>query len=144
MKNLLAIATLLLLTGCAGALQALMAAQQGAQYLDAIVQQADNGTAAWFARHPNQEAEARVAAAFRKVLAAKRAMNETLRFAKSASDADVLAATEAMLDAYEAWADLLAELGIPEARVPDGGAETEAPMPPPFRLPSRAELEGAL
>jgi hypothetical protein len=45
---------------------------------------------------------------------------------------------------YEDARELIDSLGIPSATPPDGGAETDAPAPEPFELPTVDEFKAAL
>jgi hypothetical protein len=137
MKRTLAFGGLaLLLTGCAGLLPALSA---GASWLGTVLDVAQGGAGAYFARHPNLETEQRVDAAelrARKALAA-------LQAALAAGETDGQVRAEA-LAAYEGLRVLLGEAGVLDARAPAGGAETEAPPPEPLLLPTVAEVKAHL
>lgn len=125
--------------GCAAALQALMAAQQGAQYLSTAIAVAESGTETYFDRHPNQTSQAEVQAAIVDAKAAALALDAALKAAESVKDGDVIAATAAAREAYARLYKVLAALGVLDARAPEGGAENAtAPRPRPLRLPKPA------
>ena len=134
-RRLAFLALFLTLTGCASLLQALATASQGAQYLGSVVSVAEAGSAAYFARHPNLESERKVSTAVRRAKVALQALNAALSASQGAQSGDVDAAKAGALSAYAGLRGLLAELGVLEAKPPDGGAETDAPMPEPVALP---------
>lgn len=128
------------LSGCSTLLPALAKAAQGAQYLGTVIDVADAGADAYFARHPNLDAERRVEAAMRRAHAALTALNRSLATAEAVADEDVTRARSEALSAYGALRDLLAELGVLTATPPAGGAETDAPEPEPLELPMPSEV----
>lgn len=130
---------LLVLTGCASLLPALAKIAQGAQWLGTVIDVADSGANAYFARHPNAEREQRVDAAVRRARIALAALDASL----AASKGDDNARSEA-LKAYTELRSLLADLGVLSATPPDGGAETDAPEPEPLVLPEPNAIEAAL
>lgn len=137
----LLVAVVALSSGCAGALKALQVANIAADYLTSVVELADTGQEAYFARHPNLDAQNRVGVAMlstRRALAAYQAASAAV----SAGDAgDTKAARAAALEAYGELRALLDELGVLSGTA-EGGAETEAPDPGPLVLPTVTELEG--
>jgi len=132
------------LTGCGAlgsaalaALDAFATADQVATTVGHAIDVAEGGAATYFARHPS-EREHEVARAV-----------QTARTALIAYDAVVAAkegrkdATDKLRAAYDALRDLLASYGITTATPPAGGAETEAPLPEPFELPTGEALLGS-
>lgn len=138
---LIVLVAVLGLSGCSTLLAALSKAQQGAQYLDTVVEVASAGADAYFARHPSLENESKVDAAVRRTQGALAALNAALATAEAASDEDVAQARTEALRAYAALRDLLADLGVLSATPPAGGAETGAPEPEPFALPEPERVE---
>jgi hypothetical protein len=130
-------------SGCAAglaALEAISAASQGAQWLGSVLDVAEDGSAAYFARHPSLERQQAVGEA---LTAAKRALAAYDAAAAAVSEADrgnVGAARAAALKAYQELRALLDSMGILEGRAPEGGAETDAPMPGALELPTAAEM----
>ena len=134
------------LSGCSAlgaalqALQAGVAADQGAQWLGSIVDVGETGSERYHDRHPNPEREATVRALVmgsRLAIAAHNAKR-----AVGAGDSE--GTRDAVLDSIEELRGYLVSEGITDARPPDGGAETNAPPPKPFALPTRAELDAVL
>jgi hypothetical protein len=121
--------------GCAALPGILQALSQGSQYLGAVTDVAEDGAAAYLARHPNQETERAVFDALRKARLARAALDAAIKTAKSVDDGNVELARSAARDAYAALKALLDDLGITAARPPMGGAETNEPKPEPFVLP---------
>ena len=128
-------ATLSGCSGCASLLPALAKVSRGSQYLGTVIDVADAGADAYFARHPSLDNERKVDAAVRAAHGALAALNGALAAAEAASDEDVVTARVEALKAYASLRTLLADLGVLTATPPDGGAETDAPMPEPFTLP---------
>lgn len=128
------------LGGCSGVLAALQAANAAADVLSSVVDHADQGQEAYFARHPNLQAENDVRMSLlstRRALAAYQAASQAV----SAGEAgDVSAARAAALKAYQELRALLDEVGILSGTA-EGGVETEAPDPGPLVLPTVKELE---
>lgn len=128
------------LTGCASLLPALAKASQAAQYLGTVIDVADSGADAYFARHPNHEREHKVDAAVRDARKALAALDAVLATGEAASADDKARARVEAFKAYAALRDLLDSLGVLSATPPDGGAETDAPEPEPFELPEPGEV----
>jgi len=126
--------------GCASLLPALAQAAQGAQWIGTVLDVADAGSGAYFARHPNIESERRVGAALRTSHGALAALNAALASAEAASDEDVLKARSDALAAYTELHALLSDLGVLTATPPEGGAETDAPTPEPLDLPNPEQV----
>lgn len=96
-----------------------------------LIDVAESGADLYYARHPNAEAD--------RVLSA---LLFEARQATAAYNANPNPTTkEAMLMAYERVRGFLDSAGVLDARAPDGGAESEAPKPEPFTLPSRESIE---
>jgi hypothetical protein len=127
----------MMLNGCA-AFGQLARAAGGSQWLGTVVEYAAAGAEQYFARHPNQRAQ-EVAAAGLEVLRAKAAYDEAL-----VSERDPKPEKAALLEAWAAYLALLAELGVLDARVPDGGAQGEGPPPEPLQLPSADQVAARL
>lgn len=122
MRHLLLV---LALSGCAGLLPALA---QSAQYLGTVLDVASAGAAAYYARHPNQDAQDAVRAADLRVRQELAVYNAALAAGENPSKENLLAA-------YEELRALLADRVL-SATPPDGGAETDAPEPQPFDMPT--------
>ena len=124
-------------TGCQSLLPVLAKMGQASQYLGSVINVAEDGARAYFARHPSQEREAAADRAIRRARLALAALDAAL----TASDPKQRAAarTEA-LKAYSALRALLDSFGVLTATPPLGGAETTAPKPEPFELPKAAEI----
>jgi len=144
MKRLLLALALLLLTGCAPFWSALTAASQGAQWLGSALDVAEGGADAYYARHPNQQAEQALGMAMRRARAAEAALNATLAAMASHQHGTAAGQRSEALKAYAAVRALLDAGGVLDARIPDGGSETTAPMPQPFTLPTAEELGRSL
>lgn len=132
------------LSGCAGVLPALAKAAQGAQWLGSIVEVADAGASAYFARHPSLEREQRVNAAVKRARLALAALDAALATADAAANEDAARAKQEALAAYADLRALLVEFGVLSATPPAGGAEADAPEPEPFALPMPAEVSETL
>ncbi|MEE9395203.1 MAG: hypothetical protein V3W41_22150 [Planctomycetota bacterium] len=135
---------LLFLTGCPALLSALTAASQGAQWLSSAVDVASAGSDAYFARHPHPENEPAVDRAVRNARRSVAALNALLSAGDSAADQDVEQAKKDALAAYGELRELLSGLGVLSGVAPPGGAETSAPMPEPFTLPTRDDIADRL
>lgn len=138
--RLAALVLALCLAGCSGFLQALTAASQGAQWLGDIVEVADAGADAYFARHPSLERERTVDAAVLRSRRAVAALDAALAGARSLDSGDVSAARVEALRAYYELRIMLDEFGVLGAVPPPGGAESDAPPPAPLDLPMAAEV----
>lgn len=134
-RSILILAVLLLTAGCAALPQILAGVAQGSQYLGSLLDVAESGSDAYFARHPSLERESKVAQAIRRARLAQAALDASVAAAASADDGNMSKARSDALEAYKALRDLLDELGVTSATPPPGGAETEAPPPEPFELP---------
>jgi hypothetical protein len=122
---------LVALSGCS----LLPALVQGAQWLGTVIDVADSGADAFFARHPSLEAESKVDAHMHRARLALAALDAAL-----AAGGDTTKARAEALASYAALRTLLADLGVLSATSPAGGAETDAPKPEPFNLPSPDEV----
>lgn len=138
----LLVAVVIACSGCPAVLSALAAASQVAQTVGSFVDVAESGSAAYFDRHPNLDAQRRVAAA---VMAARRAIAAYDAAANAVSEADagnLPAAKAAALEAYSELRATLDEIGV-LAGTAEGGAEcADCPDPGPLELPTAAELDG--
>ena len=144
MKHLI-LALAFFLCGCgAGLMPALSAIGQGAQWLSSALAVADAGQNAYFDRHPSLESENAVKVALLRARLAVEALDAAVAAAGGANDGNVKLTKEEALDAYEALRELLESLGVTSALPPLGGAETNAPVPQPFSLPTRAEIAARL
>jgi hypothetical protein len=128
-------------SGCAGALAALQAVTQGSQWLGSVLAVADDGQRRYFERHPSLENQNRVAEALTGAKQALAALDAAAASVSEAEAGNVGAARKAALKAYQELRTLLDELGILEGRAPEGGAETDSPLPGALELPTVAELE---
>ena len=126
--------------GCASLLPALAKAAQGAQWIGTVIDVADAGSSAYFARHPNLESERKVDDALRASQGALAALNAALASAEAATDEDVVKARSEALKAYNELYKVLSDLGVLTATPPDGGAETDAPTPEPLDIPKPEQL----
>lgn len=114
-------------SGCSGAMGAVVAAAKAASWLVQTIDAASDGASRYFARHPNEQREQEIADAVSRARSAAVALENG---ASAASRRDALAA-------YVHLRELLVD--IMAATPPDGGAETEAPKPVPFSLPTEDE-----
>jgi hypothetical protein len=130
--------------GLGHAVAALGKISQGAQYLGTLIEVAETGSALYFDRHPNVEAERDVKQRLREARLAQQAFDASLAAAKSATDGDVAGAKANAVAAYGKLRDLLESLGVLKAIPPAGGAETDAPTPQPFDLPEPSKVEALL
>lgn len=110
---------------------------QGAQYLGTLIDVADTGSRLFFDRHPNMEGEQHVKQRIAEARRAQQALDRVLAAASAAGAGDVQGAQTAALQAYAELRDLLYDLGVPQAKPPAGGPETDAPEPTPFELPPK-------
>lgn len=141
MRRILLCAVLVLgLGGCPGFLAALAHVTQGVQWLGAVLDAADAGQQAFFARHPNGESETLVRDLLRRAKLAEATLAGAAAAAKSAGDGDLETARTEALEAYAKLRAVLDELGVLDARSPPGGAETDAPKPEPVELPTADEV----
>lgn len=126
--------------GCAGTgslLPVITAAAQGAQALGSLLGVAEAGSSAYLARHPSVETQAKVSGALGKARKALAKLDQAIAIGK-----EVERYRSAALEAYAELRELLASLGILDAKAPDGGAESVlAPMPKPFSLPLVEDVE---
>lgn len=113
---------------------------RGASWLSAAVDVAEAGAGAFFARHPHPKRQDQVAAAVRQARLAIAALHATGAAASNADDGKLAEAKEHALAAYENLRKLLGALGVLDAKAPAGGAETSAPPPQPFTLPTAARI----
>jgi len=131
---------LLALPGCAGFMHALQNAEQAAQWLGSVVDVAEAGSRAYFARHPNQERQDDVSLQIDRTRKSLQALNAALATAEAIDAKDVQAARVAALEAYAALYDLLDNYGVRTATPPAGGAETTAALPEPLDIPPPEQL----
>ena len=123
----------LMLSGCSGWLPKVA---QGAQWLGSVIEIADAGADAYFARHPNQDQEIEVDTAVRHAKQALAALDAAYATVDALDHEDVKTARTAAVKAYSELRDLLSGLGILSATPPMGGAETDAPDPKPMPMPA--------
>ena len=138
---------MIFLTGCAPALdmlKGLSRSSQGTQWLASVVDVAVDGANAYFARHPHMDREKEVADALRSVRGLLALYNRVLSAAESVDDGDVVQAKARLIEAYAELRRSMTEYGIQFALPPPGGAETEAPAPFAFELPTTTEVEQRL
>ena len=141
MRRLVLALTLLVLAGCPAFWSALPRVAQGAQVLGSLLDVAAAGSEAYYARHPSPAAQAEVDQALRLARTALAALDAGVLAADGADDEDLALRRSRALEAYEQLRLLLDGLGVLDARPPDGGAETSAPLPEPFELPPADEIE---
>lgn len=139
---LIVIGLALAASGCAPFMSALAKVSRGAQYIAALIDAADAGQNVYFAKHPSAEREASVRDRMKQARLAVVALESVLDAGEAASDGDIAKVRTSALNAFGDLRDLLDELGVLDARPPDGGAETDAPNPEPFELPTVADLLG--
>ncbi len=138
-------ALLLAMPGCGGAWPSIIAgAMQGAQWLTSIIDVAEGGSARFFARHPHRANKAEVDDAIHRARQAAAALNGALTAAEAVEAGDVDKAKGEALAAYAALVKLLDGLGVPQAKSPAGGAETDEPKPEPFTLPTPEQVGARL
>ena len=127
--------------GCSPAmLSAVTKAAQVTQWIGSLLDVADGGQRLYFNRHPNMEAEQRVAEALRVARAAVAAADRAVAAAESAEDGNMVHASEQELKAYGELRALLQELGVLDGIAAPGGAESDAPAPGKLDLPTVAEI----
>lgn len=145
-NNLILIALALALSGCTpgSVASAISAISHGAQWLGTVLDVAEGGSGAFFARHPNREVQEKIAAANRLTRSQLAVVEGLIAAGKAADDGELAAARELLIKAYEAERRLLEEAGVLDARAPAGGADAEAPEPQPFSLPTAAEVGARL
>jgi len=139
-RTILILGLLLFLPGCPALLSALATASQGAQWISSAIDVAEAGKEAYFARHPSVDNEPKVAKAIRGARAATAVLNAALAAGDAVADEDMAKAKAEALRTYGELRDLLLDLGVLEGRAPPGGAETEAPLPEPFTLPTADDI----
>lgn len=122
--------------GCAAMRDILTRAAQVGQVVGTAIDVAEKGAAVYYARHPRPDDERKVSDSLQvardALLAFDRAVVAGKNIDKARGDA---------IKAYESLRQLLDDLGILDARIPEGGAETEAPEPKVFDLPTIEELQ---
>lgn len=143
-RTILVLGAMLFLSGCAELVSAMATVSQGAQWISSALDVAESGSDAYFARHPHPEREPKIDDAMRHARQSVSALNAILSAGDSAAAKDVDKAKGAALEAYGELRGLLLELGVLEARPPEGGAETEAPIPKPFTLPTSDDIAARL
>jgi len=143
-RHLLAAVLALGLLGCAQLLPLLAQAAQGAQWIASVVDVAEGGAEAYFARHPSQGAHDTVRASVRRSRAAIAALNAAAAAGDAADAGELGRARDSALDAYRELYATLEGLGVIDAVPPPGGAETEAPVPEPLDLPSADQVAAHL
>ena len=144
MRRLALLALCLALTGCPALWAALPRMAQGAQMIGSLLDVAAAGSESYYARHPSQAAQAEVEQALRLARTALAALDAGVLAADGADDEDLALRRSRALEAYEQLRLLLDGLGVLDARPPDGGAETSAPLPEPFELPAANEIESRM
>ena len=127
-------------SGCAALPAIIQGVGLGAQYLSSLVDVAETGSDAYLARHPNEEREQLIDARIRQARLAVAALNAALTATNTADNQGVDAAKQDALGAYEALRELLDSMGVLGAVPPPGGAETTAPEPKAFQLPTADEV----
>ena len=143
-RLLLILGALLFVSGCAEALAALDTAARGASWLSSAIAMADAGQDAYFARHPSPENEPKVQKALLSAKQGDAALKALLAAGEAAASKDVEEAKKNALEAYGELYKLLTELGVLEGRAPPGGAETDAPVPEPFVIPTPDDIQQRL
>lgn len=133
----------LFLGGCSSFLPALAKAAQGAQWLGTVIDVAETGSRAYFARHPSLENQSRFQSALARSKQALAAFDAALATGKAIEGKDLAKARSEALNAYAELYALIRDLGIMSATPPAGGAETDAPKPEPFNVPKPAQLGAA-
>jgi hypothetical protein len=123
---------------------AMQGISKGASWLGAALEVADSGASAFFSRHPNAEREAEVSQALHRARLAHEALEGLIAAADSLDDPRLEHVRSRALAAYGALRALLESLGVLDATAPDGGAESEAPLPLPFALPTQDEIAARL
>lgn len=141
MRRLALLVVALALAGCPALWSALPRIAQGAQVLGSLLDVAAAGSEAYYARHPSQAAQAEVDQALRLAWTALAALDAGVLAADGADDEHLALRRSRALEAYEQLRLLLDGLGVLGARPPDGGSESDAPLPEPFELPPASEIE---
>ena len=141
MRRIVLLVLCFALAGCPAFWSALPRMAQGAQMIGSLLDVAAAGSESYYARHPSQAAQAEVAQALRLARTALAALDAGVLAAEGADDEDLALRRSRALEAYEQLRLLLDGLGVLDARPPDGGAETSAPLPEPFELPPADEIE---
>jgi hypothetical protein len=136
--------SLLVLPAASCIQQALPRIAQGAQLLGSVVDVAEAGSKAYFAKHANMESQLKVEAKIRQLRQAIAALNTAQLLAKSATDGNLIEAKDYALELYKQLRALLVELGVLDAKPPMGGATGEGPDPEPFELPTVEQIEAAM
>ena len=146
-RALLGLAAAAAVTGCGPAMAVLdgltAAAKAGnlGQVVGSYLDVADLGKSAFFRRHPSLDRQNKVDDALTGARQALAAYDAAVNAGQSVAEGKLPAAKAALLKAYSAVRALLESMGILDATPPEGGAETDAPKPEPFELPTAAELE---
>lgn len=140
MKHFVVTWTFIAVSGCAGILPALQTASQIGQTIGSVLDVAERGTDVYMARHPNDE---RIEQFNRLMFAARQslALYDRLVADSAATATQLREARARALDDYEKLRTWLDMIGVLEAKSPEGGAESDAPLPTPFDLPTRESLE---
>lgn len=118
----------------------LVQAAQAAQTLGTLLDTAEYGVDRYLARHPNESLAVEIDRVLRHARAAL-VTYDRLVATSGATLTQIDAARAAALDAYARLRDVLAAAGVLDAQAPMGGAESDAPAPSPFDLPTRDTLE---
>ena len=140
-----AVATLVLmlalLPGCAAAGPILRTIAEGANWFSTVVDAADTGASAYFARHPNEDAEVMLADILEDNQDASEALAIVAGVAEGVTEKDYEEARADAIAAYIRLMRFMVTKCILHACPPDGGAEnTDAPMPVPLDLPTISEV----
>ena len=126
-------------TGCAAfrsALEAVSEVSRASQWVASVVDVAEDGSRAYFARHPSPERQGDVSVAVEAARRSLAILNGLLAGADAVDRGDVQEARRRALEAYAALYDMLEAYGINGALPPAGGAETEERPPDPLHLPT--------
>ena len=138
----LLVAVVIACSGCPALLSALAGAAQVAQTVGSFVDVADDGAQAYFARHPNLDAQRRVDARLATARRALAAYNAAANAVSEAEAGNLPAAKAAALEAYSELRKTLDDIGV-LAGTAEGGAECgDCPDPGPLELPTADELGG--
>ena len=141
MRRALALGLVAALTlGCAGGAQLALQLARGAAFLSDAISVADAGSRIYFARHPKQDTEPRIAAALKRARESAAALSGALA---QPGQADPVKARQEAAKTYAELAALLVEAGV-VAGTAIGGAETSSPLPGALALPSSSEVAAAL
>lgn len=110
------------------------------QVITGVMEDVDEAQKAYFDRHPSMESEKDV----KDALSETRAAVEKLNTAVEGEDEDQVSdARTAALGKYGDLRKILDERGILSGEPPAGGAETDAPSPQPFDMPTVEEVSSA-